>query len=183
MTSLALDLGGSLMNVGGTTSILPNGATGPVYETEPLEEDIWIAGLPRLHIDVTTATVGGQIYALLEDCNENGSCIHIGHAIMDLRYHEGGTDEQTWLPIIESINAKMEFFSLDAQVSAGHTIKLSLASTGEDYLPASTSSVVTIQEGAGSNLLLDLIDPNEKILFEPPMCTHSACTDWTNQTV
>ena len=160
MATLGLDLGGALMNVAGTTTILPNGATGPVYETEPLEEDIWIAGLPRLHIDVTTATVGGQIYALLEDCNENGSCIHIGHAIMDLRYHEGGTEEQTWLPLIETINAKMEFFSLDAQISAGHTIKLSLASTGEDYLPASTSSVVTIQEGAGSNLLLDLIDPS-----------------------
>ena len=127
MATLGLDLGGALMNVAGTTTILPNGATGPVYETEPLEEDIWIAGLPRLHID--------------------------------------------------------EFFSLDAQISAGHTIKLSLASTGEDYLPASTSSVVTIQEGAGSNLLLDLIDPSEKILFDPPKCTHTACTDWTNQTI
>ena len=102
---------------------------------------------------------------------------------MDLRYHEGGTEEQTWLPLIETINAKMEFFSLDAQISAGHTIKLSLASTGEDYLPASTSSVVTIQEGSGSNLLLDLIDPSEKILFDPPKCTHTACTDWTNQTI
>ena len=111
MATLGLDLGGALMNVAGTTTILPNGATGPVYETEPLEEDIWIAGLPRLHID------------------------------------------------------------------------LSLASTGEDYLPASTSSVVTIQEGAGSNLLLDLIDPSEKILFDPPKCTHTACTDWTNQTI
>ena len=74
MATLGLDLGGALMNVAGTTTILPNGATGPVYETEPLEEDIWIAGLPRLHIDVTTATVGGQIYALLEDCL---SLIHI----------------------------------------------------------------------------------------------------------
>ena len=49
MATLGLDLGGALMNVAGTTTILPNGATGPVYETEPLEEDIWIAGLPRLH--------------------------------------------------------------------------------------------------------------------------------------
>ena len=183
MTTLAFDLGGALTNVAGTTTILPNGNFGPIYETAPLTEDIWIAGLPRLHIDVTTATVGGQVYALLEDCNENGSCIHIGHAIMDLRYHEGGTDEQTWLPIFETINAKMEFFTIDAQIPAGHTLKLSLASTGEDYLPASTSSVVTVEEGTGSNLLLDIIDPSEKILFDPPMCTHSACTDWLNQTV
>jgi hypothetical protein len=101
---------------------------------------------------------------------------------MDLRYHEGGTEEQTWLPLFETINAKMEFFTMDVQVAAGHTLRLSLASTGEDYLPASTSSVVTIQEGASSNLLLDLIDPAEKLLFDPPTCTHTACTDWTNST-
>ena len=66
MNTLALDLGGAMTNIGGTTNILPTGSTGPVYETAPLEEGIWIAGLPRLHIDVNTATVGGQIYALLE---------------------------------------------------------------------------------------------------------------------
>jgi len=177
MATLALDLGGALSNIGGTTNILPTGSTGPVYETAPLEEGIWIAGLPRLHIDVNTATVGGQIYALLEDCDEMGSCIHIGHAIMDLRYHEGGTEEQTWLPVIQTINAKMEFFAMDVQIEAGHTIRLSLSSTGEDYLPASTSSVVTVQEGQTSNLLLDLIDPSEKMLFDPPHCTSPICIE------
>ena len=48
---------------------------------------------------------------------------------------------------------------MDVQISAGHTIRLSLASTGEDYLPASTSSVVEVSEGTGSNLILDVIDP------------------------
>ncbi|RAH15537.1 MAG: hypothetical protein CMB58_005465 [Methanobacteriota archaeon] len=177
MNTLALDLGGAMTNIGGTTNILPTGSTGPVYETAPLEEGIWIAGLPRLHIDVNTATVGGQIYALLEDCDEAGSCIHIGHAIMDLRYHEGGTEEQTWLPVIQTINAKMEFFAMDVQIQAGHTIKLSLSSTGEDYLPASTSSVVTVQEGQTSNLLLDLIDPSEKLLFDPPSCMSPICIE------
>ena len=95
---------------------------------------------------MTTATLGGQIYALMEDCSDDGDCIHIGHAIMDLRYHEGGVEEQTWLPVFENINAKMEFFAIDAQIEAGHTLRLSLASTGEDYLPASTSSIVQISE-------------------------------------
>ena len=52
METLTLDLGGTLSNVGGTTTILPDASTGPVYETDPLEEGIWIAGLPRLHVDV-----------------------------------------------------------------------------------------------------------------------------------
>ena len=30
----------------------------------------------------------------MEDCSADNECIHIGHAIMDLRYHEGGTEYQ-----------------------------------------------------------------------------------------
>ena len=170
-----------MMNVAGSTTIFPNGNFGPIYESNPLDEDIWISGLPRLHIDVTTATLGGQIYALMEDCSEDGNCIHIGHAIMDLRYHEGGEEEQTWLPVFESINAKLEFFAMDAQIEAGHILRLSLASTGEDYLPASTSSIVQISEGSNSNLLIDIIQSEDKILFDPPACTHQNCLDWMGQ--
>jgi predicted acyl esterase len=183
MDTLSFDLGGSMMNVGGTTRILPNGNFGPIYESEPFANDIWISGLPRLHVDVSTATVGGQIYALLEDCSESGECIHIGHAIMDLRYHKGGNQEQTWIPIFETINVKMEFFAMDVQIEAGHIIRLSLASTGEDYLPASTSSVVEISEGQNSNLLIDIIQPEDKLLFNPPACTHQYCLDWLNQSM
>ena len=82
--------------------------SGPIYQTPPLEQDLYFGGLPRLHINVNTATVGGQIYALLEDCDGN-NCIHIGHAIMDLRYHAGGTEEQAWVPVLEDITAYMEF--------------------------------------------------------------------------
>ena len=50
--------------------------------------------MPQLHLDVTPAGPGGSIYALMEDCSAENECIHIGHAIMDLRYHEGGTEYQ-----------------------------------------------------------------------------------------
>ena len=129
-TEWIASLGNELSNVGGSLTILPDASSGPVWETEPLTETLRVAGTPRLHVDVTTATVGGQLYALMEDCYE-GTCIHVGHAIMDLRYHAGGDDIQTWTPIFETINAKMEFFPLDAMIAEGHTIRISLASTGE----------------------------------------------------
>ena len=96
---------------------------------------------------------------------------------MDLRYHAGGNDLQTWVPLFDTINAKMEFMPLDAVIEEGHTIRVSLASTGEDYLPASTSSIVTIQEGASSTLQLDTIEenPSERFYFTPPVCTHELC--------
>ena len=63
---------------------------------------------------------------------------------------------------------------MDAEVYAGHTIRLTLLSTGEDYLPASTSSIVTIQEGEGSTLQLD-IRSSDKLIWVPPVCTHELC--------
>lgn len=177
VTAVVFDLGGTLSNVGGSTTVLPDASSGPVYESEPLESPMFIAGLPRLHVQVTTATVGGQLYALLEDCDQQSNCIHLGHAIMDLRYHEGGDTVQTWTPLAETITAKMEFFAMDVEVPAGHSLRLTLTSTGEDYLPASTSSVVFIQEGEGSTLQLDTFVPEDRRYFTPPVCTHERCLD------
>ena len=171
-TEVVMTLGEDLQRISGGQNVLPDGSTGPVYESAPLESDMYLQGLPRLHVEVSTTTVGGQLYALLEDCNA-GDCIHIGHAIMDLRYHEGGDElSSAWTPVVGTITAKMEFIALDAEIQAGNTIRVTLLSTGEDYLPASTSSIVTIQEGAGSTLQLDTFDPSGRLYWTPPVCTH-----------
>jgi len=162
-------------NIGGGTTVFPDANTGPVWQSAPLSETMYVAGTPRLHVDVTTASVGGQLYALLEECDDSDNCIHIGHAIMDLRYHAGGDDIQSWTPVVETINAKMEFMPLDAEILEGHTLRLSLLSTGEDYLPASTSSVVFVQEGESSTLQMDTFVPAGKIYFTPPECLHERC--------
>ena len=175
MEVLELDLGGDMTLIDGGLTVFPDASSGPVWSSQPLNETIYLAGVPRIHVDVTTTTLGGQLYALLEDCSAEGACIHIGHAIMDLRYHEGGDNIQTWIPLVETINAKMEFMPLDAEIPAGHTLRLSLASTGEDYLPASTSSVVNVVEGATSTLQLDVFDPAERRYFSPPECLHENC--------
>ena len=173
---LLWELGSSdLASAGGGNTIFPDASSGPVYETPPLEEPIYFGGLPRLHVNVNTATVGGQIYALLEDC-DGANCIHIGHAIMDLRYHAGGADEQTWTPVFEEITALMEFFPMDVEVAAGHTIKLTLRSTGEDYLPSAASTAVTVVN-AGSTLQLDTFDPSTREYYKTVQCTAQICID------
>ena len=100
---------------------------------------------------------------------------------MDLRYHAGGDEIQSWTPMVQSINAKMEFFAMDVEVSEGHVLRLSLRSTGEDYLPASTSSVVFIEEGVSSTLQLDTFNRNsdERRYFIPPVCMHERCLQAT----
>ena len=175
-TEVIWELGSAdLVSSGDGNMIRPDASSGPIYQTPPLEEDLYFGGLPRLHVNVNTATLGGQIYALMEDCYE-GTCIHIGHAIMDLRYHAGGSQVQTWTPVFEEITAVMEFFPMDVEVEAGHSIKLTLRSTGEDYLPSAASTLVTVVD-AGSTLQLDVFDPATREYYEIVQCTAQICLD------
>ena len=145
-----------------------------VFETSVFDSDFRFGGLPQLHLDVTPAGPGGSIYALMEDCSAENECIHIGHAIMDLRYHEGGTEYQNIIPGVE-IRAKMEFFAMDVLIPEGHKIRLSLRDIGEDYLPPSTEAAVDINISGNSVLRIHEINTDGKIFFEPPVCMHEDC--------
>ena len=145
-----------------------------VFETNVFTSDFRFGGLPQLHLDVTPAGPGGSIYALMEDCSADNECIHIGHAIMDLRYHEGGTEYQNVIPGV-TIRAKMEFFAMDVLIPEGHNIKLSLRDIGEDYLPPSTEAAVDIDVNGSSVLRIHEINTDQKIFFEPPVCMHEDC--------
>ena len=145
-----------------------------VFETNVFTSDFRFGGLPQLHLDVTPAGPGGSIYALMEDCSADNECIHIGHAIMDLRYHEGGTEYQNIIPGV-TIRAKMEFFAMDVLIPEGHKIKLSLRDIGEDYLPPSTEAAVDIDVNGSSVLRIHEINTDQKIFFEPPVCMHEDC--------
>ena len=145
-----------------------------VFETNVFNSDFRFGGLPQLHLDVTPAGPGGSIYALMEDCSAENEWIHIGHAIMDLRYHEGGTEYQNIIPGVE-IRAKMEFFAMDVLIPEGHKIRLSLRDIGEDYLPPSTEAAVDISISGNSVLRIHEINTDGKIFFEPPVCMHEDC--------
>ena len=145
-----------------------------VFETPAFNQTYRFGGLPQLHIDVTLSGSGGSVYALMEDCNADNECIHIGHATMDLRYHAGGTEYQVLSPG-QTVNAKMEFFAMDVLIPEGHKIRLSLTDIGDDYLPPSNTAPVEIGINENSILRLHEINTDNKIFFEPPVCTHEDC--------
>ena len=147
-----------------------------VFETREYDDDFRFGGLPQLHMDVTPLGSGGSLYALMEDCDASGYCIHIGHAIMDLRYHAGGDEYQTIVPG-QTIRAKMEFFAMDVWIPEGHKIRLSLRDIGEDYLPPSTEAAVDIDLSGNSVLRLHEINVDNKVFFTPPICLHTDCIE------
>jgi len=155
-------------------TIIPFANNYVVFETPAFNQTFRFGGLPQLHVDVTLSGSGGSVYALMEDCDADNECIHIGHATMDLRYHAGGTEYHVLSPG-QTVNAKMEFFAMDVLIPEGHKIRLSLTDIGDDYLPPSNTAPVEIGINENSILRLHEINTDDKIFFEPPVCTHEDC--------
>jgi predicted acyl esterase len=149
----------------GPQYILPAEGNTLVCMMDPLsaDHDTRIAGLPQLHLTVTPTGPGGQVYARLEDA-ETG--MHLGHAIMDLRFASGGTRMEPVVPGM-AIVARMEFEPMDVLLPAGHGLRLILSGTGEDYLPSAVSSPVLVDQAA-SVLRLPTIERGAEAFFVPP---------------
>ena len=51
-TEIVMALGEDLQRISGGQNVAPvDASTGPVYESAPLEEDMYLQGLPRLHVE------------------------------------------------------------------------------------------------------------------------------------
>ena len=128
-----------------------------------------ISGLPTLHLDVTTqACQGGQIFATLYD-NENN--LRLGHATMDVRYRDGGYDAKP-TALFSSYTMLMEFNPLDVVVPAGHTLRIELTETGEDYLPSPCASNplggLSVDGGMIGLPIIDRPNSHESWFLAPP---------------
>ena len=120
-------------------------------------EEIHLSGLPTLHLDVTTRGCnGGQIFATLWDETIG---LRLGHAVMDLRYRDGGYDAKTVSPAPfagGSYTMLMEFNPLDVVLPAGHRLSIEFTETGEDYLSSTCAAVgLNIQGGTFGMPLID----------------------------
>ncbi len=169
--SLELHLGSELNHISGGTILAGSNygesgtSTEIVFETDLFEEELRFGYLPQFHVTVTPTGNGGQIYALLED-SITGT--HLGHAIMDLRYYQGGDQHHVLVPGVP-ITALMEFMPMDIVVPAGHGLRLSLYPTGEDYVNTATSYPAEIHVDGDSVLRLPLVDHEDKRYFTPPV--------------
>ncbi len=135
-------------------------ATGVVSATQAVnmlspvfEDEIHISGLPTLHLDVNTRGCnGGQIFATLWDETIG---LRLGHAVMDLRYRDGGYDANPVSPL-GSYTMLMEFNPIDVVLPAGHSLGIELTDTGEDYLPSTCALAgLSVQGGDFSMPLIE----------------------------
>ena len=137
--------------------------------------DTRIAGLPHLEQWVTPTGEGGQLYAQLVDLDAGG--LHLGHAIMDLRYAEGGRAPQLVAPGLP-MKVRLEFEPLDIVLPAGHRLGLEFSGIGEDYVSPTVVSPILLNFGEGqaadNHLELPVVTPTPSQFFTPPAWSGNA---------
>ncbi|MFL2952120.1 MAG: CocE/NonD family hydrolase [Candidatus Thalassarchaeaceae archaeon] len=151
-------LGGSTITSSSQTTI----------ECPSFEGETRIVGTPTFHIEAQIGLLSTSGHLFVEMVRTSDE-MHLGHAVMDLRFHAGGKEGQTLTPG-STVLAKMEFFGMDVVVPAGDGITLLITQTGEDYVPSPVSTqAVTVSLDSASILGLSLVNRTCSDLFLPPM--------------
>ena len=134
------------------------------------EEDFRIIGMPTLHmgarISVVPPATSGHLFVEMQRSSDGA---HLGHAVMDLRFSDGGREGRTLIPG-ETVLAQMEFMPMDVVLPAGDNLILVITQTGEDYVPSPVSTLpVTVFLDDRSTLSLSTVTRTCEDLFLPPM--------------
>ncbi|MEE2629667.1 MAG: CocE/NonD family hydrolase [Candidatus Thermoplasmatota archaeon] len=137
-------------------------------ECPNFDREVRIVGTPTFHVEATIslAATSGHLFVEMVQSSDGK---HLGHAVMDLRFHAGGKEGEMLVPGT-TVLAKMEFFGMDVVVPEGDGINLIISQSGEDYVP-SPSSTMPVSLGLGSESILSLSSVNRDCsnLFLPPM--------------
>ena len=99
----------------------------------------------------------------------DGNGMHLGHAVMDYRFHEGGRDGQEVLVPFSTVLGKMEFLPMDVYLEAGETLEITMTQTGYDYVPSPASAGSYSIDWSQATLTLPLLDRPCDALFQAPM--------------
>ena len=152
--------------IGGSDTITTTSSL--TVECPEFEEETRIVGTPTFHVEATISQLSTSGHLFVEMVQSSNG-MHLGHAVMDLRFHDGGKDGEVLSPG-STVIAKMEFFGMDVIVPEGDGIQLILSQTGEDYIPSPISMMpVSVSMGVGSILSLSSVVRDCSQLFLPPM--------------
>ena len=158
MDECQIMLGGSIITSNSQTTI----------ECPAFTKETRIVGMPTFHVEAQISLLATSGHLFVEMVRSSDE-MHLGHAVMDLRFYNGGREGQVLAPG-STVIAKMEFFGMDVVVPAGDGVSLLITQTGEDYVPSPVSTQpVSISLDSMSVLGLSTVNRTCSDLFLPPM--------------
>ena len=137
------------------------------WTSEPLDENVRVAGLPSVEVTATpTTTEGGWVFAELYDVYPDGVSMRVGWGALNLAYHEGGNTDPATLTPGQPIETEITFEPMDAHIGEDHRLRLVLHKDGVEDIPQSPDpSPVTVDD---VNLVMPQIDRDETLAEPTP---------------
>ncbi len=144
------------------------GQSSLAWSSQPLEEDLRIAGLPQVQLTATpTTATGGWVMAELYDVFPDGQQVRIGWGVLNLMHHQGGNEDPQTLTPGQAVETAITFEPMDAHVAQGHTLRLVLHKDGVEDIPQSPDpSQVAISDA--SLHLPEIERPDLTPSYSPP---------------
>jgi X-Pro dipeptidyl-peptidase len=127
-----------------------------VFETEPLEEDLVLAGRPTVTFEATTDAESTHWVAHLERVTEDGEASWINRGYQDTR-HRAGLDDPQPLEPGEPYDVAIEMFPQTDAVHAGEQLRLVLTNQDGWVHQDTTYAQSTVQLGPEATLELGLL--------------------------
>ncbi len=162
--------------------VLVPGVTGPAvltaetmreavdFVTPPLEAEMLVVGLPKVHVTVTPHAPGGYLAAYMFDRTPGGTDRLIGWTTMNLAFADGSTERTEVIPG-QPLLARMEVQPMDSVIEEGNQLVLRLwVFTDGDRLPTLPPGSVSLELGEDLSILqLPTVERGPDAYFEPPM--------------
>lgn len=145
------------------------------YESAPLAADWHLAGVPKLHLPITSDRPTGKVGVSLYDVDATGKAKLIDWGGLNLRHRD---DVRTPKDVAAGTqyDVVVEMFPQDTVIRADHRLVLVLAGNAgsDEFDPVPTNARMTIAENAKTILELP-IEPEPAMRFESPPPVETRC--------
>lgn len=102
-----------------------------VYDTEVLEEDLELLGMPEVELEIASDKPVAQVAVRLSDILPDGQATRITYGVLNLTHRDGSENPHPLEPS-QFYRVRVPLNGLAARLPAGHRLRLSISST---YFP------------------------------------------------
>ncbi len=121
-----------------------------VFESEPLEEDTEVFGLPRVELEVSADRPVAQLAVRLSDVRENGEATRVTYGVLNLTHRDGSAEPQPLEPG-RRYRVQVPLNGLAHSFPRGHRLRLSISTSYWPLIwPAPEPATVTVRSGVSS---------------------------------
>ena len=143
-------------------------ADGLAFTTEPLTEDLEIAGQPVVRLRLASDQPDAFVFARLTEVHPGGASYLVTRGNLNLTHRLGHDEEVAPVSVGELLDYEIQLKHVAQTVPAGHRLRISLSTSYWPWIwPSPERATITV-DLAESSVVVPLLDPTLAVPLERP---------------